>query len=483
MTELQMNRKKRSFKRFLSWFLTVCLCMSMVYIDVWAADTGSVVTLGENAEDDKLDSYSDNGRQDSSSDVGKPDSSSDDGVTSVSLEQELVSLNKGESVILKVNVLPATAKDKSVTWSTSNADVAVVENGKVTATGAGTAIITVITNNGGYMDFCTVSVTENVTGVKLNKKKITISKGKSQTLKATILPKTTSNKSVIWSSSNKKVATVKNGKVTAKEIGTAIISVKTKEGGYTASCKVTVNLPVSKITFDRQTIYVAKGKKVKVAAIMTPEDTTDTITWSSSNEKIATVKNGEITGKLEGQTKITAKTTSGKKATINVVISDKEIKAESIILNKKDITLCIGKKLALKATVSPADSTDSIEWTSSNKKVASVNSNGRVTIKQAGTATITARTSSGILESCRITVPGVVLRKSSATIRVKKTVEIKVKFSTVKDDKVKSYKSSDTDVATVTKKGKVKGKEEGTATITVTMKSGAKAKFKVKVRE
>ena len=191
MTELQMNRKKRSFKRFLSWFLTVCLCMSMVYIDVWAADTGSVVTLGENAEDDKLDSYSDNGRQDSSSDDGKPDSSSDDGVTSVSLEQKLVSLNKGESVILKVNVLPATAKDKSVTWSTSNADVAVVENGKVTATGAGTAIITVITNNGGYMDFCTVSVTENVTGVKLNKKKITISKGKSQTLKATILPKTT----------------------------------------------------------------------------------------------------------------------------------------------------------------------------------------------------------------------------------------------------------------------------------------------------
>lgn len=491
MTELRINTKKESIRKFLSWFLTVCLCLSMGYTEVWAADktavrsdetkessfkTGYERTLAGSSADDGQGSTTDDGRQ---------DSSSDDGVTGVSLDSQLISMKKGESVTIKAVVQPAGAKDKSVIWITSNPDVAVVENGKITATGAGTAVITVLTNDGGYMAFCSVSVTENgnVTGVKLNKKSITLNKGKSQTLKAVVSPKTASNKKLTWSTSNKKVATVKNGKVTAKKVGTAVIKVKTKEGGFTASCKVTVNLPVSGISFDRETIYVAKGKSVKLAASIVPEDTTDTLTWSTSNKKVVTVKNGKITGEMEGQAKVSVKTSSGKKATVNVVVLDKEVASDSIMLDRKDITLFVGKKLTLGATMSPANSTDTIKWTSSNKKVASVTSSGRVTIKQAGTATITARTSSGKTETCRITVPGVVLRKNSATIKVKKTVQIKVKFSTIVGDKVKSYKSSDKDVATVTKKGKVKGKEEGTATITVTMNSGATAKFKVRVKE
>lgn len=322
-----------------------------------------------------------------------------------------------------------------------------------------------------------------VTGVTLDKTAADVDLGKTIKLSATVAPANATNKAVTWTSSNPKVATVAaDGTVKAVAKGTAKITVTTKDGNKTAACNVAVKIPATKVTVSSKQIYMVKGKSVSVKAYVQPLDTTDKVEWTSSNTKVATVKNGKISAKKVGKATITAKA-GNKTAKVKVNVVKKAVKAKSVKLNKKAATLKAGKKITLTAKINPTKSTDTLKWSSSNKKVATVDKYGVVTAKKAGTATITVKTSSGKKATCKITVPGVKLKKTSATVKVGKTTTIKIKSKTVKKDKVKSYKSSDKTIATVDKKGKVKGIKAGKATITVTMKSGATATFKVTVKK
>ena len=142
---------------------------------------------------------------------------------------------------------PSDATDKTVSWKSSNTSVATVDqNGKVTAVNAGSAVITVTTNDGSKTATCKVTVVIPVTSVSLNKTELTIEKGKSETLTATVSPSDATNKAVTWQSSNNSIATVdQNGKVTAKELGNVTITVTTKDGSKTATCSVTVKRPAN----------------------------------------------------------------------------------------------------------------------------------------------------------------------------------------------------------------------------------------------
>ena len=155
-------------------------------------------------------------------------------------------LDVGDEEQLPVNVKPANAADKSLTWSSSDEDVATVdEDGLVTAVGTGTATVTVKTNDGGYTAACTVTVTGSldirVTGISLNKNKLTISYKATERLTADVQPDNASDKSVVWSSSNSGVAAVdQNGVVTGVSRGTATITARTADGDFAAVCQVEV---------------------------------------------------------------------------------------------------------------------------------------------------------------------------------------------------------------------------------------------------
>ena len=163
-------------------------------------------------------------------------------VTGVTLDASKKELIEGESFTLTATVAPDNASNKSVSWSSSAAGVASVDqNGKVTAVKAGKATITVTTKDGGKTATCQVSVIAKVASVNLNKDKITLTEGQSETLTATVLPENANDKSVSWSSSATDIASVdQNGKVTAVKAGTATITVTTKDGGKTATCQVMV---------------------------------------------------------------------------------------------------------------------------------------------------------------------------------------------------------------------------------------------------
>lgn len=166
-------------------------------------------------------------------------------VTSVDIPASL-SLQLGASATLSpVTVLPSDADNKTLAWSSNNESVAVVDqSGKVTAVGIGNATITArATDGSNCQDVCYITVSGQpvaVDGVSLNKSSLSLKVGGRFTLLANVSPANASDKTVTWSSSSSSIASVVNGVVTAVDEGVAIITVTTYDGGYTATCVVTV---------------------------------------------------------------------------------------------------------------------------------------------------------------------------------------------------------------------------------------------------
>ena len=164
----------------------------------------------------------------------------------VTLNKTSFYMQTGTTETLIATVLPGNTSNQTVSWSSSDTGVATVsENGLITAVALGTATITVTTADSGKTASCTVTVIATspvaVTGVTLNKTTLSLSMGNSETLIASVLPSSASNKEVSWSSGNQNVATVsESGLVTAVALGTATITVTTADGGKNASCTVTV---------------------------------------------------------------------------------------------------------------------------------------------------------------------------------------------------------------------------------------------------
>ncbi len=191
-------------------------------------------------------------------------------VTGVSLDKSSMSLEKGVSGTIKVTVAPSNATNKNVTWTSSNSSVATVDSsGKVTAVAPGTATITATTADGNYKANCAVTVTDSsavkVTGITLSQNTLSLEKGKTGTISATVAPSNATNKTINWSSDNTSVATVSNGVVTAVGAGTAKITAASADGGASAVCTVTVVSTSEAASLDQAILKVlgnANGDKV-----------------------------------------------------------------------------------------------------------------------------------------------------------------------------------------------------------------------------
>ena len=410
------------------------------------------------------------------------------GVTSVSLDKTTAELTEGDELTLTATVNPDNATDKSVTWSSSDASVASVVNGKVTALKAGTATITVTTTDGGKTAKCEVTVKAKLVGVSsvsLDKTTAELTEGDELTLTATVNPDNATDKSVSWTSSDASVASVVNGKVTALKAGTATITVTTTDGGKTAKCEVTVKaklVGVSSVSLDKTTAELTEGDELTLTATVNPDNATDkSVTWSSSDASVASVVNGKVTALKAGTATITVTTTDGgKTASCEVTVNTKLVGVTSVSLDKTTAELTEGDELTLTATVNPDNATDkSVSWSSSDSSVASV-VNGKVTALKAGTATITVTTTDGgKTASCAVTVKAkyvavssVSLDKTSAELieghELTLTATVNPDNAT---DKSVTWTSSDASVASVVN-GKVTAHTPGTATITVTTTDG-----------
>ena len=171
-------------------------------------------------------------------------------VTGVSLNKNTLTLSANANETLIATVTPSDALNKSVTWSSSDTDVATVnQSGKVTAKATGTATITVTTSDGGYTANCAVTVsaeTISVSSIEVSPKSLSMEPGGTHTLTATVYPSDATNKHVFWGSSDSSVATVNatSGNVTAVGVGTTtIICTSNSDQSITDTCVVTVSSP------------------------------------------------------------------------------------------------------------------------------------------------------------------------------------------------------------------------------------------------
>ena len=391
--------------------------------------------------------------------------------TEITLSNTTLNLQKGDTATLTATVTPENSTD-AVKWSSSNETVATVANGTVTAKGIGTATITA--KAGSKTATCEITVVPKeipATAIKLSSTTLNLQKDDTVTLTATVTPENSTD-AVEWSSSDESVATVANGTVTAKDVGTATITAKA--GSKTATCEVTVvpkEVPATAITLSDTTFNLQKGDTATLTATVTPDNSTDTVEWSSSDETVVTVANGTVTAKGFGTATITAKAGS-KTATCEVTVVPKEIPATAITLSDTTLNLQKGNTATLTATVTPENSTDAVEWSSSDESVATI-ANGVVTAKGIGTATITAKAGSKTA-TCEVTVvpkeiPATAITLSNTTLNLQKGDTATLTATVTPDNSTDAveWSSSDETIATVAN-GTVTAVGKGSANITVT---------------
>ena len=336
-------------------------------------------------------------------------------VTQVTLNITDASMHVGDTLNLVANVLPSTATNKTVTWDSSNKDVATVSNGKVTAIKAGNVTIYAKADDGQKMALCMIKVLEKtvtnipVNSITLNKTTLSLYTGDSESLIANVLPNDATDKTVIWTSSNPGVAVVSGGKVTAVKAGTTTINATTKDGGKKATCTVTVTTKIIKVTsvsLSNISLSLLVGDVKTIRAYILPEEATNqNVTWTSSNPSVATVDNGKITAKSVGTTIVTVITVDGQKtANCTVTVSKKSIDVISISLTNTTLSMDVGDSKTINAIINPTDATNqSISWISSNPSVATVD-NGKITAIKEGTTKITATSVNGKMAICDVTV-------------------------------------------------------------------------------
>ena len=244
-------------------------------------------------------------------------------VASITLEPETLTLKTGMTGTLAAKVLPDDADGTTVLWSSSNTSIATVDNnGTVTAVKEGS--VTITARAGDITAECTVNVKQTLIAaenIMLNKASLTLMRGKTEKLTATVAPSNADDTTVVWSSSDTAVATVgSDGTVTAVKVGTATITAEAD--GRRASCTVTVNpICVTSVTLNTTTLTLERGKTGELTATVTPSNADNTtVTWSSSDTSIATVdNNGTVTAVKAGTANITAEA-DGRTATCTVTV-------------------------------------------------------------------------------------------------------------------------------------------------------------------
>ena len=276
-------------------------------------------------------------------------------------------------------------------------------------------------NKKGWSEFSKIREYDNspkiyVSDISITPQSKTLKVGDTFTFSAVVSPENATDKSVTWKSSNTQIATVSdNGTVSAKSVGTAMITCTAKDGsGKSASCELKVtaqDVLVTSIQLNKTSDELDVGQTSQLTATVYPSNATNkAVTWTSSNSSVATVStSGLVTAKGVGTATITcsAKDSGNAKATCTIKVTEKEVKVTRIELNKTSDELEVGKTTQLTATVYPSNATNkTVSWTSSNSSVAAVSTSGLVTAKGVGTATITcnAKDSGNAKATCTIKV-------------------------------------------------------------------------------
>ena len=391
-----------------------------------------------------------------------------DPITDIILSADQLELrsNYHESAELNTKVLPENAQYQKLKWTSSDPEVASVDAyGKVVALSKGTALITAsAVGDSKASASCKVSVVTEAEEISLDTDTLSLDLGDSQKremkVNTSFLPQDSNYQEVVWSSSNSDVATVdQDGKVMAQGNGEAVITATLmNELAYdffdqiyaSASCKVTVKTSMSQIKLNNETLNLVLGQEeaATLSVNAMPESASNKIfSWLSTNPSVATVdQNGKVQAIASGETEIIVRAEDGSgitascwvyvlsNAVVNPPVTEIPNPTAGPTIVPQDVNVCnlnksyVSLDLVSKKTyqlyitdIMPVNATtNKLRWSSSNPKVASVDSGGLVTAQTTGQTVITATLGNGYSVSC---VVGVRPVKTSKFISTKTTTK------------------------------------------------------------
>lgn len=351
--------------------------------------------------------------------------------------------------------------------------------------------------------FKVLSFTSSVmpNAIVLNQNEIGIKKGKGYQLVSTVLPENAENKQVVWESSDPKIVSVNSvtGYITGVKEGSATITVKTLINDISTDCIVNVsgkNILVSKIVLNEKRISLAVGYTHSLTYQITPKNATENdLIFTSSDSSVATVnQSGVIQGLKEGNAIITVSSSNGLakdttyvsvyKKGASTVVDGEPIKTDnypkSLTVSPQSLNLKLGGSSQLIASVLPEKSNSQISWSSTNSRVATVDSNGLVSAVGMGSATIIARTINDITYNVNVLVGNyskelrsILVTTNYITLAVSNSKQLAVAFTPADaSNKNVFWTSSNPSVATVDKYGVVKAISPGSTIIKATSEDG-----------
>ena len=347
-------------------------------------------------------------------------------VSGISFAQSSAEVELGKTLQLTAGISPMNATNRSIQWFSSDPSVVAVSDGLLSGKKLGTVTITAKTIDGGFTASLEVTVVEkvedptvHVSRVSLDKGSLNMKVGESATLKATVSPSNATNKGVTWTSSMNAVATVtSDGVVTAKAAGTAIITVRTDDGGKAATCNVIVvyepepigEIKVNGVTISPLSVNLNVGDSHQFSYRLSPENATNQeVSWSSSDPSVASVDSkGLVVGKSEGKANIIVTTSDGGMVSkASVTVSNAIVPVTGVTISPTEMTMNIGETKPYTLTILPENASNMgyILYTD-NYDVASFDTdNQTIVARKWGTANVTVSTTDGGYKAtCKVTV-------------------------------------------------------------------------------
>ncbi|NLK27575.1 MAG: Ig domain-containing protein [Clostridiales bacterium] len=408
-------------------------------------------------------------------------------VSEITIEPSNITISRDEIKELTAVIRPANAEDVDLVWKSSDESKVVIDSPRSSSTyiigkNSGNAVITAIDQSNVIVGYCHVTVREPVQRIELSETELTVglNTGYLQ-LKATVYPDTATEKGVTWSTSDPAVATVNQyGEITIKGAGkVAIIATSVDNPTIEAICNITVDTPVMMLELDKTELTMKVGQTETLSYTLLPVDATNkAVLWMSSNPSVAEVNaNGKVTAKAKGTAIIILRSPeNGLTAYCTVKVNQTSSASEANFkFDKNELTLMTGDEYELKVTFedSGMDVTDLI-WRSSDTKLAKVDRYGKITALEGGVVTIYATNDEDETVKCKVTiikpVESILLNFS------KKSIQIGDKFNLIgtvipsdaTNTKI-TWKSENTEIATVSKNGLVEGLKGGIVKITATV--------------
>lgn len=310
-----------------------------------------------------------------------------------------LTIGKGESIKIAPTITPTSAKNNPLTWTSKDSNIASVSNAIVTGKQTGTTEIAVKTLNGKTAK-CTVYVKKAPDTISFNTTSFAIGVG--ETYKITPTLSSNSASKVSYFSSNNQICTVSsNGVLKGNKVGTVTITAKTFNGKQ-ATLKIVVKPAPVSITLDKYSYILGVGEQQKLATHVDSQHASKTRKFVSSNNNIVTVNSGGmIQAKKCGTATITVSTYNNVKVACKITVKQAPT---SINLNSSAISIFQKKTFNLSYKLSNNSASNTVFYKSSNPKICTVDSNGKVTGIEVGETTVSVTTYNGKTSSCKVIV-------------------------------------------------------------------------------